>query len=97
MKLALIACAPLVVLAACATPQASIGGGGAAPVSGAMYCWKDRLVAADGKLQCNWNADAREACKSSFVTDLPRERVAGEPREGNFCPNGQRLVAVQVR
>ena len=97
MKIALIACAPLVLLAACASVQTSTAGAGAVPASGAMYCWQDKLVSTNGKHSCNWASSPREACESTYVTELPAGKVAGEPQKGNRCSNGQWLVQVQVK
>jgi hypothetical protein len=97
MKIALIACAPLVLVAACANLQASTAGSGADIASGTMYCWQDKLTSSDGKLSCNWNANAREACESTYTTELPAARVQGQPQKANRCSNGQWLVTVQVR
>lgn len=97
MKIALIACAPLVLMAACAHVQTSTAGAGAEPASGTMYCWQDKLATADGKLNCNWNADLREACESQYPSALPVSRVSGTPQRSHRCSNGQWLVSVQVR
>jgi hypothetical protein len=97
MKIALIACAPLVLLAACAHVQTSTAGAGAEPASGTMYCWQDKLVAADGKYSCNWSASVREACDSAYATDLPAAKVSGTPQKSGRCPNGQWLVSAPMR
>ena len=97
MKIALIACAPLVLLAACANVQTSTAGAGAEPASGTMYCWQDKLVAADGKLSCNWSASQREACESQYPSTLAAAKVSGTPQKSQRCSNGQWLVQVQVK
>lgn len=97
MKIALIACAPLVLLAACAGVQTSTSGAGAAPASGTMYCWQDKLVSAGGNHSCNWASSPREACESTYVTSLPAAKVAGAPQKANRCSNGQWLVQAQVK
>jgi hypothetical protein len=97
MKIALIACAPLVLLAACAHVQTSTAGAGAEPASGTMYCWQDKLVAADGKYSCNWSASVREACDSQFPSELPAAKVSGTPQKASRCSNGQWLVSVPMR
>ncbi len=97
MKIALIACAPLVLVAACANMQASTAGSGAEPASGTMYCWQDKLMEADGKLTCNWNATAREACESTYTTSLPASKVSGTPQKTHRCANGQWLVSAPMR
>jgi hypothetical protein len=97
MKIALIASAPLVLLAACAHVQTSTSGAGAEPASGTMYCWEEKLVASEGKYSCNWSASVREACDSQYPSELPAAKVTGAPQKGNRCSNGQWLVTVQVR
>ena len=97
MKIALIACAPLVLLAACATVQTSTAGSGAETASGTMYCWKDKLEVAGDKVTCNWASSAREACESTYPTTIAKAKLSGEPQKGNRCSNGQWLVAVQVK
>lgn len=97
MKIALIACAPLVLLAACANVQTSTAGAGAEPVSGTKYCWQDKLVAADGKYSCNWSASVREACDSQYPSVIAAANVSGAPQKASRCPNGQWLVSVQAR
>jgi hypothetical protein len=97
MKIALIACAPLVLLAACANVQSSTAGSGAQPASGTMYCWKDKLEVAGDKVTCNWASSAREACESTYPTTIAKAKLAGDPQKGNRCSNGQWLVSVQVK
>lgn len=97
MKIALIACAPLVLLAACANVQTATADAGGTPASGTMYCWKDKLDVAADKLTCNWSASAREACESTYPSALPKSKMAGEPQKGSRCSNGQWLVQVQVK
>ena len=84
------------IIAACASvapyspgPQASSAGG-----SGAVYCWKDRLVDESDKLVCNWAPTRYEACNGHAVSYLEKRVVRSKPEAVTRCENGQPLVTV---
>ena len=84
--------------AGCAVPQASMGtAASAAAQSSSYYCAKDRLAADGGRLECNWQPSADEACKFGDTRVLERVSLASDPQPAGRCNTGQWLVKVSVR
>ena len=97
-KIVCLAVSPLIFLSACATVETSLNGGSAqAPVSDAMYCWKDRLQTSGDELTCNWAASTSEACKETKSSVVTRSAIASAPSNAKRCDNGQWLVQVTRR
>jgi len=91
-----IAAAALLV-AACAGPRGSTGRSALAAGSPAYYCDKERLLPQGGRLQCNWQPSADEACKFTESSVLERATLASEPQPAGRCNTGQWLVKVSPR
>ena len=83
----------LVIVAACAS-VAPYGGETGAQASNTLYCWKDRLVDADGKLVCNWAPTRYDACNGHVTSYLEKRLVTRQPSAATRCENGQSLVYV---
>ena len=95
-----LALAAALVLAACATPNASLNGAPLAVAGGSggtYYCWKDRLDTEGGNLVCNWEASAADACRSTGVVSIAKSNVAKGPENTRRCENGQWLVVVTTK
>lgn len=90
-----------ILLAACATPQASLTGtpraAAAAAGSGTYYCWKERLDTEGANLVCNWEASPTDACTSGGVVSIAKSSVARGPETTRRCENGQWLVVVTTK
>lgn len=99
MKTTLALLAASILLAACATPEASVTGTSraAAPGSGTHYCWKERLDTEGGNLVCNWEASATDACASNAVVSIAKSSVTRGPENARRCENGQWLVVVTTK
>jgi hypothetical protein len=93
-KLVPVAIASALVLAACGSvPTAPAG----AAKQASLYCWKDRLATEGDALACNWEASAREACRSTYTTRVGREGIASGPVDAGRCDSGVWLVSVTTR
>src|SRR3954470_15514867 len=89
---------PAAALAAgCASPQAPLGPAMAAASSSAYYCSKERLNDNAGRLECNWQPTADEACKFADTRVLQRDTLAADPQPAGRCNTGQWLVKVTPR
>jgi hypothetical protein len=93
-----LAAVAVALAAGCAVPQASIGTTvAAAAQSSSYYCAKERLAADGGRLECNWQPTADEACKFADTRVLERGSLASDPQPAGRCNTGQWLVKVSVR
>ena len=98
MKTTLALLAASLLLAACATPEASLTGASrAATGSGTHYCWKERLDADGASLVCNWEASPADACASNAVVSIAKASVTRGPENARRCENGQWLVVVTTK
>ena len=94
----ILAVAAAGIAAACAGPQASVGSSSAAAArSPFYYCSKDRLADDRGRLECNWQPTADEACKFGDTRVLERASLASDPQPAGRCNTGQWLVKVSPR
>jgi len=64
---------------------------------GAYYCWENKLVRNGDRLECNWNADAQDACDEHVSSYIDRSSIKGEPHHLRRCGNGQGLAVVTTR
>lgn len=83
----------LVIVAACASVAPYEAGKGA-QASNTLYCWKDRLVDAQGRLECNWAPTRYDACNGRVTSYLEKRLVTTQPSAATRCENGQSLVYV---
>ena len=83
--------------AGCAARPASMGPTAAAAPSSGYYCAKERLAGDGGRLECNWQPTADEACKFSDTSVLDRGSLASDPQPAGRCNTGQWLVKVSPR
>jgi hypothetical protein len=93
----IFALASAALAAGCASPQASQGSATAAARSSAYYCSKERLNDNAGRLECNWQPTADEACKFGDTRVLQRDALAADPQPAGRCNTGQWLVKVTPR
>jgi hypothetical protein len=86
----MLCAAAAAILAGCAGPQASVGSAPAArtAASSAYYCAKERLSVDAGRLECNWQPSAEEACKFAEVTTLARAELANDPQPAGPLQHG---------
>jgi hypothetical protein len=49
------------------------------------------------RLECNWNADAQDACDEHVSSYIDRSSIKGEPHHLRRCGNGQGLAVVTTR
>jgi hypothetical protein len=97
-KTLILALAPLVVAAGCATGVAtSTTGASTTAASGTQYCKKDRLATEGDALVCNWAASVADACETNNVASVKKSAVSGAPANAGRCGNGQWLVSVTAK
>jgi hypothetical protein len=89
-----VAVAPIIFLASCASVE-KVAANGSGPAT--YYCTKTRLQAQGENLVCNWEASARDACRSSNLASLEKSAVASGPNEASRCETGDWLIAVTTR
>jgi hypothetical protein len=97
-KMLILAAAPLILLAACATPdKASNSGPATVAGSGTYYCWKDRLTTEGERLGCNWAPTVADACRFNEFNYVDKKATAGEPEKAGRCQNGEWLMKVTTK
>ena len=93
----ILALAAATLAAGCASPQLSTGTQSAsAAKSSSYYCAKERLAGEGGRLECNWQPTADEACKFFNTRVLERDTLASDPQPAGRCNSGQWLVKVSL-
>jgi len=87
------------LISACASDGAATSGAAKTVVaSGTMYCHKDRLHTVGNEHECNWTANAKDACDKLVPSSrISASAIAGEPVGANRCASGQWLVQVSVK
>ena len=94
MREPLIAVAIAVAIVAACTSVAPYKAASGAQASNTLYCWKDRLVDDQGKLECNWAPTRYDACNGRETSYLEKRLVTRQPSPATRCDNGQSLVYV---
>ena len=92
----ILALASVLFLSACATANVPRDTP-RAQATGTHYCWKERLATEGDALVCNWARSVAEACRSNEWSRLGKATVAGDPRPGPRCENGEWLVVVTAK